>query len=98
MNTQNPQGRESHIIWQGLLEWIEKAKNATMPDQKIAKHVPCQVSAHLKDGEPELYVFIKLTRLFHWDPLIVHLEHLPRTDLSTLNGLSPLRGRRFVCC
>lgn len=52
--TQNPQqGRERRTIWQGVLEWLEKAKNPTS-DQKITKHVPCQVSANFKDGEPEL--------------------------------------------
>ncbi|XP_045479240.1 mediator of RNA polymerase II transcription subunit 25 [Harmonia axyridis] len=45
--------RERHTIWQGLLEWIEKPKNAP-EQQKITKHVPCQVSANSKDGEPEL--------------------------------------------
>ncbi|XP_023012280.2 mediator of RNA polymerase II transcription subunit 25 isoform X2 [Leptinotarsa decemlineata] len=45
--------RERNTIWQGLLEWIEKPKNAT-DQQKITKHVPCQVSANCKDGEPEL--------------------------------------------
>ncbi|KAJ8943634.1 hypothetical protein NQ318_005635 [Aromia moschata] len=45
--------RERHTIWQGLLEWIEKPKNAS-DQQKITKHVPCQVSANSKDGEPEL--------------------------------------------
>nr|CAD7574221.1 unnamed protein product [Timema californicum] len=45
--------RERHTIWQGVLEWIEKAKNPTDP-QKVTRHVPCQVSANLKDGEPEL--------------------------------------------
>ncbi|KAH0811821.1 hypothetical protein GEV33_010975 [Tenebrio molitor] len=46
-------GRERHSIWQGLLEWIEKPKNPS-DQQKITKHVPCQVSANSKDGEPEL--------------------------------------------
>ncbi|XP_044255360.1 mediator of RNA polymerase II transcription subunit 25-like isoform X3 [Tribolium madens] len=46
-------GRERPSIWQGLLEWIEKPKNPT-DQQKITKHVPCQVSANSKDGEPEL--------------------------------------------
>lgn len=50
---QSQQIRERHTIWQGLLEWIEKPKNAT-DQQKITKHVPCQVSANSKDGEPEL--------------------------------------------
>ncbi|KAJ8922602.1 hypothetical protein NQ315_007633 [Exocentrus adspersus] len=44
--------RERHTIWQGVLEWTEKPKN---PDQqKITKHIPCQVSANSKEGEPEL--------------------------------------------
>ncbi|KAK5643320.1 hypothetical protein RI129_007165 [Pyrocoelia pectoralis] len=46
-------GRERHTIWQGLLEWIEKPKNSS-DSQKITRHVPCQVSANTKDGEPEL--------------------------------------------
>lgn len=52
---QNPQlsSRERHTIWHGSLEWIEKPKNPSDP-QKVTKHVPCQVSANSKDGEPEL--------------------------------------------
>lgn len=46
-------GRERHTIWQGVLEWLEKAKNPT-DTQKLTRHVPCQVSANSKDGEPEL--------------------------------------------
>lgn len=45
--------RERHTIWHGSLEWIEKPKNPSDP-QKVTKHVPCQVSATSKDGEPEL--------------------------------------------
>lgn len=45
--------RERQTIWHGALEWIEKAKNPT-DQQKLTRHVPCSVSAGLKDGEPEL--------------------------------------------
>ncbi|XP_030748029.1 mediator of RNA polymerase II transcription subunit 25-like isoform X2 [Sitophilus oryzae] len=45
--------RERHTIWQGVLEWIEKPKNPT-DQQKVTRHVPCQVSSSSKDGEPEM--------------------------------------------
>ncbi|XP_071442630.1 mediator of RNA polymerase II transcription subunit 25 [Hetaerina americana] len=52
--TSQPAVRERHTIWQGILEWIEKPKNASDATQKLTRHVPCQVSANTKDGEPEL--------------------------------------------
>lgn len=45
--------RERQNIWQGVLEWIEKAKNPA-DTQKHTRHVPCHVSANYKNGEPEL--------------------------------------------
>lgn len=49
MNT----ARERHTIWQGIIEWVEKAKTpADAPKQ--TRHLPCQVSANSKDGDPEL--------------------------------------------
>ena len=45
--------RERHTIWAGMLEWIEKGKNPN-DNQKITKQVPCQISAALKEGEPDL--------------------------------------------
>lgn len=45
--------RERHTIWQGVLEWIEKGKNPN-DNQKVTKHVPCQVSSTPKEGEPDL--------------------------------------------
>ncbi|XP_014598898.1 PREDICTED: mediator of RNA polymerase II transcription subunit 25-like isoform X5 [Polistes canadensis] len=45
--------RERHTIWQGVVEWIEKTKNPA-DAQKQTRHVPCQVSANSKDGDPEL--------------------------------------------
>ncbi|XP_050356337.1 mediator of RNA polymerase II transcription subunit 25-like isoform X4 [Nymphalis io] len=41
-------------IWSGVLEWMEKGK--TPGDQKVTRHLPCQVSANSKDAEPELKV------------------------------------------
>ncbi|XP_044583269.1 mediator of RNA polymerase II transcription subunit 25-like isoform X1 [Cotesia glomerata] len=45
--------RERPPIWQGVLEWLEKAKNPT-DTLKQTRQVPCQVSANAKDGEIEL--------------------------------------------
>ncbi|XP_066601474.1 mediator of RNA polymerase II transcription subunit 25-like isoform X2 [Prorops nasuta] len=45
--------RERHTIWQGILEWIEKAKNPS-DTQKHTRHVPCQVSPNPKDGDTDL--------------------------------------------
>lgn len=45
--------RERQNIWQGVVEWIEKAKTPT-DAQKTTRHLPCQVSANAKDGDPEL--------------------------------------------
>lgn len=45
--------RERQTIWQGIIEWAEKAKST--PDApKQTRHLPCQVSANSKDGDPEL--------------------------------------------
>lgn len=44
--------RERHTIWKGVLEWLEKVKPSDQ--EKIKRHVPCQVSANSKDGQPEL--------------------------------------------
>lgn len=52
-SNQQMASRERQTIWHGVLEWIEKAKNPT-DQQKLTRHVPCSVSAGLKDGEPEL--------------------------------------------
>nr|ATI09794.1 RNA polymerase II3 [Aphidius gifuensis] len=42
------------IIWQGILEWLEKGKNPSETQERQQKQVRCQVSANSKDGEPEL--------------------------------------------
>ena len=52
---QQPAGgnQQRQTLWQGVLEWIEKAKNPN-DTQKLTRHVPCQVSANPRDGEPDL--------------------------------------------
>ncbi|KAJ9601081.1 hypothetical protein L9F63_000816, partial [Diploptera punctata] len=45
--------QQRHTLWQGILEWIEKARNPN-DSQKVTRHVPCQVSANPRDGEPDL--------------------------------------------
>jgi mediator of RNA polymerase II transcription subunit 25 len=47
------QNQQRQTLWQGVLEWIEKAKNPN-DTQKVTRHVPCQVSANPRDGEPDL--------------------------------------------
>ncbi|XP_058806987.1 mediator of RNA polymerase II transcription subunit 25-like isoform X2 [Phymastichus coffea] len=44
---------ERTVIWKGMLEWVEKNK-APGDGQKQTWQVPCQVSAIVKDGEPEV--------------------------------------------
>lgn len=53
VQTQQLVSRERQSIWQGIVEWIEKGKNQT-DTQKQTKHVPCQVTVNMKDGEPEV--------------------------------------------
>jgi len=42
--------RERQFIWQGVLEWQEKTRDP----QKLPRHVPCQVSAAVTNGETEV--------------------------------------------
>ena len=42
--------RERQVIWQGVLEWQEKTRDP----QKLPRHVPCQVSAAVTNGESEV--------------------------------------------
>lgn len=48
--------RERQVIWQGVLEWQEKTRDP----QKLPRHVPCQVSAAVTNGESEVSVFFFL--------------------------------------
>ncbi|XP_019877940.1 mediator of RNA polymerase II transcription subunit 25 isoform X2 [Aethina tumida] len=73
-----PQARERHTIWSGLLEWIEKPKNATTDQQKITKHVPCQVSANTKEGEPEL-------KADGWPPKLI-MQLMPKQLIGNIGG------------
>jgi hypothetical protein len=50
----NP-ARERQVIWQGVLEWHEKTR-----DPQILRHVPCQVSATVTNGESEVSVYFFL--------------------------------------
>ncbi|KAK9886904.1 hypothetical protein WA026_019161 [Henosepilachna vigintioctopunctata] len=70
-------GRERHTIWQGLLEWIEKPKSV-QDQQKITKHVPCQVSANSKDGEPEL-------KADGWPAKLI-MQLMPKQLIGTIGG------------
>lgn len=63
MQQQPAVARERHTIWTGVLEWIEKSRNSDA--QKMTRHVPCQVSAHIKDGEPELLVYCLFFSFFY---------------------------------
>jgi mediator of RNA polymerase II transcription subunit 25 len=45
-----PNARER--IWTGVLEWIEKPNKNDQT--KVTRQVPCQVTATVKDGEPEM--------------------------------------------
>lgn len=42
--------RERQFIWQGIIEWQEKTRDP----QKLPRHVPCQVSAAVMNGETEV--------------------------------------------
>lgn len=80
--TQNPpqMGTSSNriTIWQGLLEWIEKPKNAG--DQpKLTKHVPVQVTANTKDGEPEL-------KADGWPPKLI-MQLMPKQLIGNIGGM-----------
>ena len=45
-----PASRQRQVIWQGILEWQEKTRDP----QKLPRHVPCQVSAAVDNGETEV--------------------------------------------
>lgn len=68
--------RERHTIWQGLLEWIEKPKISS--DPKITRHVPCQVSAGLKDGKPEV-------KADSWPPKLI-MQLMPKQLIGNIGG------------
>lgn len=68
-------GRQT--IWTGLLEWLEKVKNPA--DQtKIPQHVPCSVSANVKEGEPELSAE-------SWPPKLI-MQLMPKHLIGNIGG------------
>ena len=70
--------RERHTIWQGVIEWVEKAKiPADAPKQ--TRHLPCQVSAHSKDGDPEL-------KADTW-PQKLLMQLMPKQLIGNIGGL-----------
>lgn len=73
-----PNQRERNTIWQGLLEWIEKPKNSSDP-QKVTRHVPCQVSANTKDGEPEL-------KADNWPSKLI-MQLMPKQLIGNIGGV-----------
>ncbi|XP_032671316.1 mediator of RNA polymerase II transcription subunit 25-like isoform X1 [Odontomachus brunneus] len=78
--------RERQNIWQGILEWIEKAKNPT-DTQKQTRHVPCQVSANSKDGDPEL-------KADTWPPKLI-MQLMPKQLIGNI-GSSYLKNSKSV--
>ncbi|XP_039302221.1 uncharacterized protein LOC105199140 isoform X2 [Solenopsis invicta] len=68
---------ERQNIWQGIVEWIEKAKNPT-DAQKQTRHIPCQVSANAKDGDPEL-------KADTWPPKLI-MQLMPKQLIGSIGG------------
>ncbi|XP_063388097.1 mediator of RNA polymerase II transcription subunit 25-like isoform X2 [Cydia fagiglandana] len=64
-------------IWSGVLEWMEKGKNPG-DQQKVTKHLPCQVSANSKDIEPELKVDTWPNKLL--------MQLMPKQLISNIGG------------
>lgn len=69
--------RERHTIWQGLLEWLEKAKTQS-DTPKQTRQVPCQVSANSKDGEPEL-------KADSWPQKLI-MQLMPKQLIGSIGG------------
>ncbi|XP_050671450.1 mediator of RNA polymerase II transcription subunit 25-like isoform X2 [Leptidea sinapis] len=65
------------FIWSGVLEWMEKGKT-TGEQQKVTKHLPCQVSANSKDIEPELKVDTWPNKLL--------MQLMPKQLISNIGG------------
>ncbi|KAH1026501.1 mediator of RNA polymerase II transcription subunit 25 [Dendroctonus ponderosae] len=76
--TQQITNRDRPTIWQGLLEWNEKPKNANVENQKISKQVPCQVTCNTKDGEPEL-------KADAWPPKLI-MQIMPKQLIGNIGG------------
>ncbi|CAD7077038.1 unnamed protein product [Hermetia illucens] len=67
--------RAREVIWSGLLEWLEKTKPEST---KVARSVPCEVTANMKDGGPEI-------KAENWpDKLIMQL--MPKQLIGNIGG------------
>ncbi|KAI8432646.1 hypothetical protein MSG28_013623 [Choristoneura fumiferana] len=75
-------------IWSGVLEWMEKGKNPG-DQQKVTKHLPCQVSANSKDIEPELKVDTWPNKLL--------MQLMPKQLISNIGGQYLKDSKRVVC-
>lgn len=80
------QQRERQTIWQGIVEWIEKAKNPT-DAQKQTRHVPCQVSSNTKDGDLDL-------KADTWPPKLI-MQLMPKQLIGNIGG-SYLKNSKSV--
>ncbi|KAI4492167.1 hypothetical protein M0802_009973 [Mischocyttarus mexicanus] len=85
-NQQITTARERHTIWQGVVEWIEKTKNSA-DAQKQTRHIPCQVSANSKDGDPEL-------KADTWPPKLI-MQLMPKQLIGNIGG-SYLKNSKSV--
>ena len=62
-----PPARERQVIWQGVLEWQEKTRDP----QKLPRHVPCQVSASVTNGESEVSVLLLYLTVFFLNCVLI---------------------------
>ncbi|XP_068082744.1 mediator of RNA polymerase II transcription subunit 25 [Anabrus simplex] len=83
--SQGPPGRqqigtvgELHTIWQGVLEWNEKAENPNDP-QKLTRHVPCQVSLGPRDGDSDL-------KADSWPQKLI-MQLMPKQLIGNIGGV-----------
>ncbi|XP_047540239.1 mediator of RNA polymerase II transcription subunit 25-like isoform X5 [Vanessa atalanta] len=72
-----PAPAQRTYIWSGVLEWMEKGKTPG-DQQKVIKHLPCQVSANSKDIEPELKVDTWPSKLL--------MQLMPKHLISNIGG------------
>lgn len=79
-------GQDRQSIWDGTLEWMEKAKSHD--NQKCTRQVPCHVTVAVKDGEPEL-------KADNWPNKLI-MQLMPKQLISTVVGVY-LRNAVSVC-
>eukprot|EP00088_Acartia_fossae_P017361 TRINITY_DN19847_c0_g1_i1.p1 TRINITY_DN19847_c0_g1~~TRINITY_DN19847_c0_g1_i1.p1 ORF type:complete len:165 (-),score=32.23 TRINITY_DN19847_c0_g1_i1:304-798(-) len=69
-----PHFNERHTIWAGEIEWKKKGAN----EQQIVHNVRCQVSATIKNGEPEVLSDSWRTKLM--------LQLIPKHVIRNMGG------------